>query len=245
MLRVAALCGQSRTNLVSQEPIYMREDSRTGLQVHQNLYLSHPDGAAAVREALILAVGGRWQHATEREAEARDNALLDEDCIFFERSDLPKMTGASLWMFEESDGYKVSNIVPADFGQLDIAQYNAVLNDFIDEVVKPAATRSGVEYRVTSAAASISDWMDGETAAALQRFSDGANKSTGRGHPSDERRWIAFLISAHKKGAALDDSQLHRWLVEAEGWSHDTAMELISDYNIARALLQQYDLDAD
>ena len=150
--------------------------------------------------------------------------------------------GVSLWMFREKGGrYKVSNIVPLKHGDLGINGYNDALKDFVRAVVEPAVDESHLVYDLSSGLASITDWADQDTAAALKRFSNLANKSTGRGHPMDGDRWRAFLITAHRKNAPLNSEQLARWLVEVERWSLEVASELASEYDLSRSLLTKYD----
>ena len=145
-------------------------------------------------------------------------------------------------MFEDTDfRYKVSNIVPLNHGDLGITGYNAVLKDFVRAVVRPAAKEDHLEYNLSSDVKSIDDWVDQDTAMALKRFSALANKSTGRSHPMDGDRWLAFLLLAHRKNSQLNTEQLSRWLVEVEKWPSEIANELTLEYELSRSLLSKYD----
>ena len=151
-------------------------------------------------------------------------------------------SGVSLWMHAEADGrYKVSNVIPVVSGELGIDGYNRALQDFVESVVRPASLHSGLMYSLSGEVKTISDWADKATCDALMRFSRLANKSTGRSHPSDEGRWLAFLIEAHSTGASLSTEQLAKWLIEVENWPLEIAWELGFEYGLSRSLLAKYD----
>jgi hypothetical protein len=218
----------------------MTENEKSSVEVFQELYLRHSKGPAAVRDAVLKHLSHHWVHRPKREEEIRTSG--DMKVIALERSSTSDNPGVSLWMFEEVDGrYKVSNIVPLRHGNLGTKGYNNALNDFVRAVVQPAADDTRLDYDLSSGLESLDDWTDQDTAAALQRFSSAANKSTGRGHPLDGDRWIAFLLTAHRKNSPLNSEQLSRWLVELERWPSEIANELASEYNLGRLLLLKYD----
>lgn len=220
----------------------MATTKKTSVQVFQDLYLRHPMGSKRIRSALLQAASRRWIHSDLKEESIRDTAgghLVD--VIAFERTATEGQPGVTLWMFEDGEGYKVSNVVPINQGQLDVSGYNAALVDFASTVVSPIIKSSGIELVLTSADQTIEDWTDPATASALKRFSSLANKSTGRSHPLDEERWLDFIIAAHRGGGPLDSEQLSRWLIEVERWSDEIAHELASDYSMGMDLLNRYD----
>ena len=220
----------------------MTAQKKSDIEVFQELYLQHPNGSAAARNAVLSHLSHRWMHRPEREEEIREGKPDEADVIALERSPTKSNPGVSLWMFGEKDGrYKVSNIVPLKHGDLGIKGYNEALMDFVRAVVRTAADESHLEYVHSSGLESIDDWADQDTAVALKRFSNLANKSTGRSHPLDGDRWIAFLLAAHRKKPPLDSEQLARWLVEVELWPSEIASELASEYNLSRSLLSKYD----
>lgn len=218
----------------------MTENKKSDIEVFQELYLRHSKGPAATRDAVLKHLSHHWVHSPEREGEIRTPG--DVDVIALERRRTEDKPGVSLWMFEEKDGsYKVSNIVPLQHGDLGTKGYNEALQDFVSAVVSPAAHMSHLDFYRSSGFESIDDWAGQDTAAELMSFSHSANKSTGRAHPKDGDRWIAFLLVAHLKNSSLNSEQLARWLVEVERWPSEIANELASDYDLGRALLSKYD----
>lgn len=221
----------------------MASPEKDSVQVFQDLYLRHPMGSKTIRSALLQAAVGRWIHSALKEENIRDTTggqLVD--VMAFERPATEGFPGVTLWMFEDNKcGYKVSNVVPIQRGELGVAGYNAALVDFASTVVAPIIKSSGIELVLTSADQTIEDWTDFATASALKLFSSLANKSTGRSHPLDEERWLDFIICAHRGGHPLDPEQLSRWLIEVERWNDDIAHDLASDYSMGMALLGRYD----
>jgi hypothetical protein len=163
------------------------------------------------------------------------------DVLAFEREASEDLPSATLWLWSQSDGYKVTNIVPANAGKLDYSEYNAILEDFEQRVASPAAQQTGFQIETTSSQQSIEDWIPQKAAETLRRFSRTANKSTGSGHPLDRERWFKFLIEAHSDNGQLDTELLARWLVEVEGWSDEQATELAMEYEFGLGLLTEYD----
>ncbi|MPQ72044.1 hypothetical protein, partial [Pseudomonas sp. MWU12-2323] len=74
-------------------------------------------------------------------------------------------------------GLKVANIVPRDAHSLSEREYNAVLQDFVERVVKIASPENTID--LSPALQSPRDWTSESAADALWRFSLAANKSTG------------------------------------------------------------------
>lgn len=210
------------------------------LEVFQELVLHSPD-RASVRKQLLEQVKDPWRHAADRERAVQVLAPDGGDVVAFVRAAQPGVGEVALLLWQDVDGYRVTNIVPHAAGELGIAKYNLVLRDFVERIAKPAASRGAFEVRLTEPYRSLDDWVDPTVADDLRRFSHLANKATGASHPLDRKRWFAFVIGAHNTSAPLDPGQLARWLEEVEDWPADTARELAGEYEYARALLAAYD----
>jgi hypothetical protein len=211
------------------------------IQVFQNLTLRGPRVAREdLRRELIKLATGLWRHAPEPEAELSSHGI-DADVMVFNRAATKGIPAGSLFLWGNEDGYSVTNIVPIDAGEIDHAEYNAILQDFADRLIHPLAGSLGYTCELSGATQSIDDWLLPEAAAALRHFSKTSNKATGSSHPSDRRRWFEFCILAHGQNSRLDTSQLVRWLVEIEGWEGIRANDLALEYEFARDLLSAYD----
>jgi hypothetical protein len=211
------------------------------IEVFQDLeVLSGPLPRAAVRTALLAEATDLWHHAKDKEDLAKRLATGRDDVISFERESRGAVPAIGLMLWERQDGYYISNIVPQQTGQLTIGQYNAVVQDFATEVARPAAQKAGFSVVTTGPRQTLEDWMSPETAKLLWSFPRCANKSTGAGHPSDNERWLAFLISSHRDQRDVG-AHLSRWLIEAEHWPEEIARDLAIQYEQALSLLKKYD----
>lgn len=211
------------------------KDKITSIEVFQDLLLKFPEERRCeVRQALRQHVKAPWRHAEERERDMADDVMAFER----ESDDRFPKSGLSLW--NDSEGYKVINIVPLEIDHLSISGYNDILDDFKNKVIQPASKTSGFRTEVSARRQSITDWTSQEAADALHHFSVLANKSTGSGHPSDQKRWFGFLFSEHKARGGLDSYLLERWLIEAEEWPPERAAKLIHEYEFGMDLLDEY-----
>lgn len=219
--------------------------SEKTIEVFRDLELLPRRGLEEVREAILRHSAEPWAHAASKEEEM-SGASSDEDVIAFTRSETGVMPKVALVLWQFGDHYRVSNIVPEKSGELGISRYNEILEDFIAHVVAPAAAEvdAAFTFRATAGGQTLEDWMSAEAAAALRRFSALANKSTGRSHPNDQKRWFDFLIASYRSEQAADSERIHRWLREVDRWPDDTASELASEYSMALELLARYDNSA-
>ena len=167
--------------------------------------------------------------------------LIGADILAFGRKATDDLRAAGLTLWSRDGGYYVSNIVPIDVSELGVAQYNAILKDFIERIVRPVAPRFNYCIDATEARQNLEDWTSTEAAQKLRDFSAAANKSTGASHPMAQRRWFDFIIAVHESRKTIGTDRLIRWLHEIEGWDEESAHELAGRYETALSLLQRYD----
>ena len=212
------------------------------LEVFQDLLLHGPaTRLTALREALLNHTASPWRHAAETEKKLSNSAGIEGDTLAFERKQDDALPAATLWLLSRDGGYKVTNIVPREHGELGYAGYNAILQDFERRIASPAAREAGFRVETTASHQSIDDWLSPEAAKALRLFSRAANKSTGSSHPLDRERWFHFLIAAYRENDRLHVDDLFRWLSEIEGWDEKNANSLAIEYEFGLALLREYD----
>ena len=193
-------------------------------------------------EAIMGNVPRGWSRDESRENELKKVALDSEDHQYaFSRESFDGTPGATLFMIQDGETLRFTNIVPHDVGSLTRGQYNALIDDFVDHLVEPVIAGIDVTYEVTAAQVGMTHWLSEEAVGRLERFSSTANKGTGSSHPRDFERWASFLIQAHSEGSSLDAETLQRWLIEEKGWPAETADELAIQYEFARNLLGAYD----
>lgn len=208
------------------------------IEVFQDLTIASSTSQMAALEKLLIArAQAPWRHRTKEISEPQEHGTV----LFMEREEDTTLPAARLVLWPSEVGYSVMNVVPLKVGQLDRATYNALLQEFTEQVAVPAATGLKLSAKLSRQWQSIDEWFSPSTAQALRRFSNSANKSTGASHPRDQERWMDFLISAHHDGGDIDSDLLYRWLQEVEGWQEDVAGDLLMNYDFARTLLGHYD----
>jgi len=154
---------------------------------------------------------------------------------------------AVLFVAARSSGVSyVSNICPADGAPnpLGYELYNLILGDFYQKVLRPLEVKGVLKVSQSSPTYKIEEHLSEEAYRCLSVFADDANKSTGRGHPSDLKWWQDFLIAVHKQPQRRPEAGiLSRWFIEEAGWDGwpDAVSELEDDYEFGLSLLAQYD----
>ncbi|MBD1878196.1 hypothetical protein [Coleofasciculus sp. FACHB-T130] len=214
------------------------------MKVFRDLKLTgQPETLQEVIQKIEKILDNGWYKDTQAEAELNSRQVYDLTMYCFSCSETEARRASSLWFGDPQYGkLSVSNIVPQKVSELSYDEYNHILEEFFNRFVVPAL--KGMEEVIidwTDPEFDLEESASPEGAFFLLKFSEAANKSTAASHPMDEERWYAFLVAAHKNNAALDSSNLVRWLREEGGWSEDIAFKLAAQYESARSLLNYYD----
>lgn len=215
--------------------------SQTGIEVFRDLNINSDQVTLdVIRASFLSAQTDEWVHDDEQEAKLRRHSVLEGDVLVFlyDGSIHPKST---LTLWQRDNSYRVTNIVPAEVGQLDAKQYNELLMDFVSKVVNRSNQREALNLGLTDDIRSLDSWTSESAARALSSFSSLANKSTTNSHPSDNQRWEEFVILAHHSKDKLPVYILMQWLVEVDGWDETSASKLAIDYEQGISLLDAYD----
>lgn len=145
-----------------------------------------------------------------------------------------------LWLVLKGDHrLEVNNIVPTKKTELSYREYNAILQDFVERVVQPVKAKLAreVEIAITAAEYRLVEHLPADVYKQLEAFATMANRTTGSGHPSDQRRWLDFLTASHRQRCFVDAGVLARWFQEDMHWPVEASWKLASEYEFARDLL--------
>ena len=191
-----------------------------------------------ILQQMLSRQAGGWRRSVAREESIR--AVSDLFC--FEYDGAHGVPGATVWVSTKDDGQVLyeTTIVPTIEREISVEQCNAVLESFVDHMVRPLTNESNVLVELTSAEPDLRDHMSAPVEKRLRAFSSAANKTTGGTHPMDRQRWLEFLLAAHRENIDWSSEDLHRWLVE-DGWEEDVADGLAVQYDLARDLLRAAD----
>jgi len=208
------------------------------IEVFQDLRLSSPGHTrSSLREILLSRVAPPWRHAEDRERTLDEISKDALEHLIFERSAAADLPASVLVLFGEGNGYKISNIFPQKIGDLSISEYNDVLGDFREKLLRCNSEIPKLSMELTQRYQSITDWISSDAALALHTFSVCANKWTGSAHPADRKRWFRFLTAAYEGDRSLDTYLLERWLTEVEEWPHEIAHKLVTEYEYSMDLI--------
>jgi hypothetical protein len=214
------------------------------MEIFRDLYLSiEPDRMAATADLIERSPPPGWTRDLIVERQARSAPVLRAKLTFcFNCSAEGRRPAAMVILTEKDPGtFFVSNIIPTAKHQLGHGEYNVILEDFYDRVIRPYTGPAGVRATLTDAEVDLEHWMSHETAELLRRFSASANKGTGSSHPADRDRWNDFVVAAHRDGSSMDPADLRRWLLEVGGWPPEVADPLAVEYEYGRELLAYAD----
>lgn len=195
------------------------------------IYLKTMDYDSFYQELTKQSVNG-WQHNAEREQQLSET---DMKWIFY-TVDIKNFPKASVCLCTNNDKtINLPNIVPLEISQLSVDEYNAILNNFVEYILKPIQFNENFTFELSKNELLLSDVLDDNAVNKFQSFSRLANKSTGFSHPGDEKRWFDFVLSSFNKNLNLDllvDSLIN------DGWSADKSERLARDYEYASSLLK-------
>lgn len=192
------------------------------MKVHQELTITISDSPEKTFQRFVDSA--LWQREIENEKQLIETFDISQIGFKYKGK---KALSSRLWMINENDKwFKVTNIIPLSKSELTIDEYNYVLNNFVDEVIK------GLKYELTQADLSLNDLISFEASQKFQAFSKTANKSIGHAHPNDEQRWFAFIYSTVVEDKYLPPDYLEHFLIQ-DNWNQETAFELSLDYEYA------------
>lgn len=199
-------------------------------------------GAEELRECIrdieqSIPPGSGWQRNRLLEQELGDSS----EYFCFSCSEEGFRRAATLWLSLEPSRLRVSNIIPLQRAALSYDEYNSILKNFYERLVRSVADKRELAVELKIAEKSLPEWAGGRLSELLEDFARRANPSTGAAHLSDKKRWFAFIVAAHQERADLDLNLLERWLHEDKGFPADIAFKLVAEYEEARKLLAFYD----
>ncbi len=114
-------------------------------KIFMDLQLKTQGAPIFIRNAILDQVRKPWRHNPEREDNVKKHAVGHQDAIVLIRDTTGNIDECSLVLWQEHDGYKIVNIVSKHMGALDVKTYNAIVQDFVNQIAKPAAQVCGFE----------------------------------------------------------------------------------------------------
>lgn len=217
----------------------MTNEHSQKIEIYRELSI---EGAAEKIDHLMTKVSSSLKNGWVKEVS--DDETYGTKFYVFKCTETTERQTAKLWFARSTPNrLYISNIVPEKIQTLTRRQYNEILIDFFHAFIEPIAATSELKIQLDEDWVGLDHWLDKEAIKRLNAFSNLANKSTGTGHPLDERRWFLFLFYVHEKGGFEEfyPDALARWLNEILGWGEDSAHRLAASYERSLRLLREYD----
>jgi hypothetical protein len=181
----------------------------------------------------------RWQ---ERNANARPP---DDDFFYFHRDRVgadPPCT-VCLWRVRPAN-FAVVNILPdaKTVVRLTVDQYVGILRDFDRSIAEPAADAVEGMTSIDTDKRRLEDYFGPQAIRFLECFCKTSNASTLGSHPSDQRKWMAFLLCVHRRNAEPVHGDIFGECLKAKGWRPDRGISrLVQECDFAMELLRLSD----
>ncbi len=213
------------------------------MKVLSEFYIQSPSSKISDFPDLVAKMlPNYWQRdeASENIIARESGNKVEMFCFTYSGTDFPE---AKLWIAykdKPKSNLYISNVVPTEVGELNDDQYNGIVKRFASDVSQLSLLSTDFIFKIEDSSKSVEDFMTEASAKKLRLFSVAANKSTGSAHPSDEERWLDFIVSLVTEGTSLSETELTGLLVEDEGWSEEIAADLASEYRIARRAIEAY-----
>ena len=173
--------------------------------------------------------------------ELEDQSELSRDYLFINytgiKADKACISISLNEMHMLSGELRIVNIIPLEKTVLSVDEYNAVLMQFYNDIIKPYI-EAGTELDVLQPSDDIFNPLSVVTTGALKKlesFCSAVNKSSGASHPCDQERWLDFICQTVDDGRMFDASTLADFLQDVgywgkSAWREEQSHELASEY---------------
>lgn len=207
------------------------------MNVYPDMDIRYPEGyEPSLAEKMVSRATGIW-----RKSGSPVNRPIEDGQYFFHRDASGGIVSCIVCLNRSEPGHLVVvNIVPDKMGdQISIDQYVTILQDFNSTIAEPAADEVGGMTSIDTSKRTLEDYYSKESLQLLEYF---CKSSNGYGsHPSDQRKWRAFLLHVHRNEKERPHGDtLGRLLAATDWFPQDGIRNLAMEYNFAMELLDQF-----
>jgi hypothetical protein len=187
----------------------------------------------AMRSRAILP--WRWQ---QHDAHGRPP---NEDKFYFHRDEVSTDPPCTLCILREGPGtFIVVNIVPdADGVQISIDLYVRILREFDTLIAEPATDGLGGITSIDTDKRTLEDYFSAEAIRLLELFCKTSNAGDFGAHPSDQEKWMAFLIHVYRTNPEVHCDIFGACLMAKKWWPVDHIPALVREFDSSMRLLRQ------
>jgi len=166
---------------------------------------------------------------------------VSNDRFYFHRDIVGNEPSCTLCIWRKEPGYWiVGNIVPDEgqISQIPLDQYKKILTEFESNIAEPGAE---IVEGITSIELSqyrLEDYFSNDAVKLLELFCTTSNMSDLGQHPSDQEKWMNFLIQSYDDNADVHCDIFGSCLKSAGWWPEDYIPRLVREYDFALRLLK-------
>jgi hypothetical protein len=162
--------------------------------------------------------------------------------FFFHRDAVNEDPSSTLCICREKDGHWVVQAIVPDEGQpnpIPLDTYKAMLTEFETMIAEPAAEAAGGMTAIELSQYRLEDYFSPTTVRLLETFCATSNQGDLGSHPSDQEKWMRFLLAAFDDANDVYCDVFGNCLKTAEWWPETGIHRLVREYGFAMRLLEQ------
>ena len=214
------------------------------MRVHPDLNIfvppSREDELVKAMKELAVPPWGLEQYDSVKDPD------MVEEYLWFRRDAVGDDAGWNVHVKREPGKLVVVDANVEGVFKLSVDEYVRVLRQFDKDIAEPAAERVEGMTSIDTDKRRLEDYFSPEAVALLEHFCTGSNKSALGSHPSDQEKWMKFLLEVHRTNACTGTEYVHcdtfGGCLKATGWwPEEGIQELVNEYEFAMELLRMAD----
>lgn len=171
----------------------------------------------------------------------------ENDSFYFHRDEGDIEPPCTLCMQREAPGHFVIHAIVPDTNtvhKLPVEQYVRIMQEFDEQIAGPATEALEGMTSIGTSKHRLEDYFSAEAIQLLERFCSTSNAADWGSHPSDQDKWMAFLVYVHRSKENVHCDTFGACLKAKEWWPEVGIPILVSEYDFAMRLLRRLALSS-
>lgn len=208
------------------------------MQVYPDMNIRFPAGKEKELVAAMRALCGALWQWQDKDTHGKP---VESGSLYFHRDATTGHVPCTLCICRrDANLFVVVNIVPDKMGDhISKSQYVELLREFDERIACPATEGVGGMTSIDAETETLADHFSSEELRLLKLFCSSSNASDLGSHPSDQEKWMAFLIAVHRNGKNVHCDTFRACLRSERCWPEHGIDRLVSEYDFAMQLLRQ------
>ncbi len=162
--------------------------------------------------------------------------------FYFHRAVVTNSPSCTVCIHRDNPGHWIINAIVPDEGQnpsIPLETYKEILREFESMIAEPSVEAVSGMCAIQLSKYRLEDYFSPHAVKLLEAFCLSSNHGDLGSHPSDQWKWISFLLAAFD-----DDKNIHcdifgNCLKTAQWWPENGIADLVHEYDFAMRLLRQ------